>query len=92
MRYALSNVAGDAETDWIGDAIRTTDEQTTEDTADLAEDRAMTEEALRILASPSPSAYSRALTALREDTQGGGKISLKTMTRNRNRTARTPRA
>ena len=65
----------DAETDWIGDAIRTTDEQTVEDTADLAEDRAMTEEALRILASPSisspsSSAYSRALTALREDTQG----------------------
>jgi hypothetical protein len=29
----------------------------------------MTEEALRILASPSPSAYSRALAALREDTR-----------------------
>jgi hypothetical protein len=42
MRYALSNVAGDAETDWIGDGIRTTDEQTAEDTADLAEDEAMT--------------------------------------------------
>lgn len=33
------------------------------------EDQAMTEEALRILASPSPSAYSRALAALRDDTQ-----------------------
>ena len=92
VHAALINVAGDAETDWIGDAIRTTDEQTVEDTADLAEDRAMTEEALRILASPSSSDYSRALTALREDTQGGGKISLKTMTRSRNPTARTPRA
>jgi hypothetical protein len=70
VQAALINVAGDAETDWIGDAIRTTDEQTTEDTADLAEDRAMTEEALKILASPSSSDYSRALTALREDTQG----------------------
>ena len=70
VHAALINVAGDAETDWIGDAIRTTDEQTVEDTADLAEDRAMTEEALRILASPSSSDYSRALTALREDTQG----------------------
>ena len=70
VHAALINVAGDAETDWIGDAIRTTDEQTVEDTADLAEDRAMTEEALKILASQSSSAYSRALTALREDTQG----------------------
>ena len=30
----------------------------------------MTEEALRILANPSPTAYSRALAALRDDTQG----------------------
>ena len=34
------------------------------------EKRAMTEEALRILASSSSSAYSRALAALRDDTQG----------------------
>ena len=54
---ALINVAGDAETGCIVEAIRTTDEQTAEDTADLAEDQAMTEEALRILASPSSSDY-----------------------------------
>ena len=66
---ALINVAGDVEIDCVGDAIRATKEQTTADTRDLEEDQAMTEEALRILANPSPSAYSRALTALRDDTR-----------------------
>ena len=62
-------MARDVDADCIGDAVRTTDEQTAEDTADLVEDQAMTEEALGILASPSLSAYSRALAALRDDTQ-----------------------
>ena len=70
VKAAVINLTEDIEADWIDDAIRTTDEQTAEDTEDLAEDQAMTEEALRILASPSPSDYSRALTALRDDTQG----------------------
>src|SRR5215472_2646915 len=61
---ALINVAAKVEADRIGDAVRTTDEQTAEDTADLIEDQAMTEEALRILGSPWPSAYSHALAAL----------------------------
>jgi len=67
---ALISVAGDVEANCIVDAIRATDEQTAEETADLEDDRAMTEEALSILAHPSPSAYSRALAALRDDTQG----------------------
>ena len=67
---ALINVAGDVEIDCVGDAIRATKEQTTADTRDLEEDQAMTEEALRILANPSPSAYSCALTALRDNTRG----------------------
>ena len=66
---ALINMAGNVDANCVGDAVRTTDEQTAEETADLKEDQAMTEEALRILASPSPSAYSRALAALRDDTQ-----------------------
>jgi hypothetical protein len=66
---ALINVAGDVEADCIGDAIRATEVQTAEDSADVEEDQTMTEEALRILADPSPSAYSRALAALRDDTQ-----------------------
>ena len=66
---ALINVAGSVDANCVGDAVRITDEQTAEDTADLVEDQAMTEEALKILASPSPSAYSRALAALRDDTQ-----------------------
>jgi hypothetical protein len=66
---ALINVAGDVEANCIGDAIRATEEQTAEERADLEDDRVMTEEAIRILASPSSSAYSRALAALREDTR-----------------------
>src|SRR5215831_4975983 len=67
---ALISVAGDVEANCIVDAIRARDEQTAEETADLEKDQAMTEEALSILANPSPSAYSRALAALRDDTQG----------------------
>ena len=67
---ALINVTKEVEANCIGDAIRATDEQTAEDTADLVEGQTVTEEALRILATPSSSAYSRALAALREDAQG----------------------
>ncbi len=66
---ALINVAEDVDSKWIGDAIRATEEQATEDKADLEDDQAMTEEALRILAGPASSAYSRALAALRDDTR-----------------------
>jgi len=66
---ALINLAGDVEADCIADAIRATDERTAEDNADLEEDQAMTEEALKILMNPSPSVYSRALAALRDDTR-----------------------
>jgi len=66
---ALINVAGDVEANCIADAIRARDEQIAEHTADLEEDQAMTEAALMILANPSPSAYSRAVAALRDDTQ-----------------------
>jgi len=67
---ALIDVVGDVEADCIGDAIRATEGQTTEERADLEADRAMTEEAIRILAKPSSLAYSRALAALRNDTRG----------------------
>jgi hypothetical protein len=50
---ALINVTEEVEANCIGDAIRATDEQTAEDTADLEEDQATTEEALRVLASQS---------------------------------------
>ena len=69
-KAALIDVASDVENSGVDDAIRTTEEQTPADRADLEEDQAMTEEALRILATPSSSAYSRALAALRDDTQG----------------------
>jgi hypothetical protein len=66
---ALINIVGDAEADCIGDAIRATEAQTVEERADLEEDRAMTEEAIRILANSSSPAYSRALAELRDDTR-----------------------
>jgi hypothetical protein len=66
---ALISLAEEIDPNCIGDAIRASDDQAREDTADLEEDQSMTEEALRILARPSPSAYTRALGALRDDTQ-----------------------
>jgi hypothetical protein len=68
-KAALINVAGDIEVDSIDDAIRTTEEQSAADRADLKNDQAMTEEALRQLHSPSATSYSRALAALRDDTR-----------------------
>jgi hypothetical protein len=68
-KAALIHIAGDVETDFIGDAIRSTEDQTAEDCADLKSDQAMTEKALRLLDSPSASTYSRALAALRDDTR-----------------------
>jgi hypothetical protein len=68
-KAALIYVAGDIETDSVGDAIPTTEEQTEEDRADLESDQDMTKEAMRLLESKSSSAYSRALAALREDTR-----------------------
>jgi hypothetical protein len=67
-KAALIDV-GDVEGDAVQDAIRAGEEQSREDCADLEDDQAMTEEAMRILASPSGSAYSRALAALRDDTR-----------------------
>jgi hypothetical protein len=55
-KAALIGVAEDVKLDSIDDAIRATEQQTPEDRADLEDDQAMTEEALRILASPSSSA------------------------------------
>src|SRR5215469_2448778 len=74
-KAALIDVAGDFESGCNADAIRASENQTAEEGADLEEDQAMTEAALRILASPSSSAYARALAALRDDTQACGRSS-----------------
>ena len=67
-KAALVHIEDDG--NWsTGDAIRATDEQTATDFANLQADETVAEEAIRILASPSPSTYSRALAALRDDTQ-----------------------
>jgi hypothetical protein len=67
-KAALIDV-GDIEGDVVEEAIRAGEEQSGEDRADLEDDQAMTEEALRILASPPSSAYVLALAALRDDTR-----------------------
>jgi hypothetical protein len=67
-KAALIDV-GDIEGDVVEEAIRAGEEQSGEDRADLEDDQAMTEEALRILASSPSSAYVRALAALRDDTR-----------------------
>src|SRR5215469_11843254 len=93
---ALINVPGGVEVDSIDDAIRATEQQTPEDRADLEDDQAMTEEALRILASPSCSAYPRAMAVLRDVHGRGGRsssVGMQTTTRRvRYPIARTLRA
>jgi hypothetical protein len=68
-KAALIHVGGDVEREAVNDAIAATEEQTEADLADLESDQAMTEEALGLLQGKSPTAYTRALTALREDTR-----------------------
>ncbi len=76
-KAALIHVPGNVEVDSIDDAIRSTDEQTAEDLADLEADQAMTEGALALLEKPSQAAYARALGALRQDTRGWWENQLK---------------
>jgi len=68
-KAALIHISGDVEKEAVSDAITATEEQTAANLADLESDQAMTEEALRLLESKSPTAYSRALAVLREDTR-----------------------
>jgi hypothetical protein len=68
-KAALIHIAAHDGKEDLGEAIRATEPQTAEELADIEADRAMTEEALRHLAKPSSSTYSRALGALREDTR-----------------------
>jgi hypothetical protein len=68
-KAALIHIAAHDGKEAIGEAIRATEPQTAQELADLQADQAMTEEALRLLVKPSPSAYSQALRALREDTR-----------------------
>jgi hypothetical protein len=68
-KAALINVAGDIDNQSVSDAITATEEQTAADLTDVESDRAMTEEALRLLETESSAAYTRALAALREDTR-----------------------
>lgn len=68
-KAALIHVPGHVEIDSIDDAIRATDEQTAEDRVDVESDQAMTEKALGLLERLTPTAYSRALGAVRDDTR-----------------------
>jgi hypothetical protein len=68
-KAALVHLDGDVEIDSVGDAIRATEERTTEERADLESDQAMTKEALQLLDGKSSTDYSRALAVLRDDTR-----------------------
>jgi len=68
-RSRPQGLPGRVKIDSIGDAIRATDEQTAEDRADAESDQAITERALGQLEISSPTAYSRALAELRDDTR-----------------------
>ncbi|MGH7089278.1 MAG: hypothetical protein ACREFQ_10285 [Stellaceae bacterium] len=66
---ALIHVADPGKSESVADAIRATEAETADDFSDLESHRAMTENAIGLLDSPSAEAYSRALAALREDTR-----------------------
>src|SRR5579862_2382006 len=66
---ALIHVPGPVEINSVDDAIRATDEQTTENRLDVENDQAMTEKALGLLEKhTNKTAYSRALAELSDDT------------------------
>lgn len=67
--HIVAAAEDDIEKEAVADAITATEEQTAADLTDLVSDQGMTEEALRLVGGKSPSAYSRALAALREDTR-----------------------
>jgi hypothetical protein len=66
---ALVHVAEPEKPEPVDDAIRATEEETAEDFADLENDQSMTENAIRLLETPSSEGYSGALAAVREDTR-----------------------
>jgi hypothetical protein len=68
-KAALVHIADHDEIEAVGEAIRATEARTEQDLADLDADQTMTEDAMRLLRMPSPTAYVRALAALREDTR-----------------------
>ncbi len=53
----------------VGDAIRATPKKSSEELADLEEDEAMTEKALKLLGGIYPDAYKKAIASLQDDTR-----------------------
>src|SRR4051794_18037940 len=66
---SLAHLAIEQPTGRAVDAIRATPESTQQDAAELAEDRDMTETALRLLRTGIPGAFDRAVAALHESTR-----------------------
>ncbi len=69
-KAALIHVGGAPNSEGAGEAVRSTESDTSEDLADVAADEAMTRRALDVLNSRRKEAYEAALATLREDTQG----------------------
>jgi hypothetical protein len=69
VEAALVHLGTGKQIEGIFDAIRATPEETTEQQADVDEDAAMTQKALKILRQSGADAYAKALMALRDDTR-----------------------
>ena len=76
MKAALAHLGSGNQTEGVSIAIRATPEETTEKRADVEEDAAMTQKALKILRQGEGGAYEKALIALRDDTREWWKTSL----------------
>ena len=69
VKAALVHLDTSQQVEWVVDAVQATPEGTANDLADLEEDQAMTERALKTIRAGKPEAYGKALAALREDTR-----------------------
>lgn len=69
VKAALVHLDGGKQIERVVDAIRATQEETTEESSDLDEDEGMTAKAVTILDAGRPKAYEQAVAALRADTR-----------------------
>jgi len=76
VEAALVHLGTGKQIEGVFDAMRATPEETTEQQADVDEDAAMTQKALKILRQGGIGAYEKALIALRDDTREWWKTSL----------------
>jgi hypothetical protein len=76
VKAALAHLGTGKQIEGVSNAIRATPEETTEQQADVEEDAAMTQKALKILRQGEAGAFEKALMALRDDTREWWETSL----------------